>query len=330
MNVLVTGGAGYIGSHTVKALIEAGHTPVVFDDLSTGHRESIGDVPFVLGNVADREAVAGALEEYAIDAVMHFAAKSLVGESMEHPAKYYVNNLAGGIALLEAVRQRGVRLFIFSSTAAVYGEPEAVPIPESHPLRPTSVYGRTKLAFEQTLEDYSRVYGIRYAALRYFNAAGADPGGEIGEAHDPETHLIPIIIQAALGKREQVTVFGSDYPTEDGTCVRDYVHVTDLADAHVLALEALAGGAQPGVYNLGNGQGFSVRQVIEAVEKVTGKTIPVQDGPRRPGDPAVLVASSEKAREALGWRPKLHSLEAIVQTAWKWHRNHPDGYLTQS
>lgn len=330
MNVLVTGGAGYIGSHTVKALLEAGHTPVVFDDLSTGHRESIGDVPFVLGNVADREAVAGALEEYAIDAVMHFAAKSLVGESMEHPAKYYVNNLAGGIALLEAVRQRGVRLFIFSSTAAVYGEPEAVPIPESHPLRPTSVYGRTKLAFEQTLEDYSRVYGIRYAALRYFNAAGADPGGEIGEAHDPETHLIPIIIQAALGKREQVTVFGSDYPTEDGTCVRDYVHVTDLADAHVLALEALAGGAQPGVYNLGNGQGFSVRQVIEAVEKVTGKTIPVQDGPRRPGDPAVLVASSEKAREALGWRPKLHSLEAIVQTAWKWHRNHPDGYLTQS
>ncbi len=330
MNVLVTGGAGYIGSHTVKALVEAGHHVVVFDDLSTGHRASVAGVPFVQGDVTRREDLLDALKRYSIDAVMHFAAKSLVGESMQDPAKYYVNNVAGGVTLLEALREAGVETIIFSSTAAVYGEPESIPIPEEHPLRPTSVYGRTKLMFEQMLEDYRRVYGLRYAALRYFNAAGADPGGQIGEDHDPETHLIPIVLQAALGQREAVTIFGTDYDTPDGTCIRDYIHVTDLADAHVLALEALKAGGPGGVYNLGNGNGFSVRQVIEAAERVVGAKIPVKEGDRRAGDPAVLVASSEKARRELGWKPRFTDLDEIVRTAWQWHRSHPNGYARPS
>jgi UDP-glucose-4-epimerase len=330
VNVLVTGGAGYIGSHTVKALVEAGHHVVVFDDLSTGHRASVAGVPFVQGDVTRREDLLDALKRYSIDAVMHFAAKSLVGESMQDPAKYYVNNVAGGVTLLEALREAGVETIIFSSTAAVYGEPESIPIPEEHPLRPTSVYGRTKLMFEQMLEDYRRVYGLRYAALRYFNAAGADPGGQIGEDHDPETHLIPIVLQAALGQREAVTIFGTDYDTPDGTCIRDYIHVTDLADAHVLALEALKAGGPGGVYNLGNGNGFSVRQVIEAAERVVGAKIPVKEGDRRAGDPAVLVASSEKARRELGWKPRFTDLDEIVRTAWQWHRSHPNGYARPS
>ena len=326
----MTGGAGYIGSHTVKALVEAGHHVVVFDDLSTGHRASVAGVPFVQGDVTRREDLLDALKRYSIDAVMHFAAKSLVGESMQDPAKYYVNNVAGGVTLLEALREAGVETIIFSSTAAVYGEPESIPIPEEHPLRPTSVYGRTKLMFEQMLEDYRRVYGLRYAALRYFNAAGADPGGQIGEDHDPETHLIPIVLQAALGQREAVTIFGTDYDTPDGTCIRDYIHVTDLADAHVLALEALKAGGPGGVYNLGNGNGFSVRQVIEAAERVVGAKIPVKEGDRRAGDPAVLVASSEKARRELGWKPRFTDLDEIVRTAWQWHRSHPNGYARPS
>ncbi|HLS90839.1 MAG TPA: UDP-glucose 4-epimerase GalE [Limnochordia bacterium] len=330
MNVLVTGGAGYIGSHTVKALKEAGHYVVVFDDLSTGHRESVAGVPFVQGDVTRREDLLDALKRYSIDAVMHFAAKSLVGESMQDPAKYYVNNVAGGVTLLEALREAGVGTIIFSSTAAVYGEPESIPIPEEHPLRPTSVYGRTKLMFEQMLEDYRRVYGLRYAALRYFNAAGADPSGQIGEDHDPETHLIPIVLQAALGQREAVTIFGTDYDTPDGTCIRDYIHVTDLADAHVLALEALKAGGPGGVYNLGNGNGFSVRQVIEAAERVVGAKIPVKEGDRRPGDPAVLVASSARAQRELGWKPRFTDLDEIVRTAWQWHRSHPQGYAGPS
>ena len=330
MNVLVTGGAGYIGSHTVKALVEAGHHVVVFDDLSTGHRASVAGVPFVQGDVTRREDLLDALKRYSIDAVMHFAAKSLVGESMQDPAKYYVNNVAGGVTLLEALREAGVETIIFSSTAAVYGEPESIPIPEEHPLRPTSVYGRTKLMFEQMLEDYRRVYGLRYAALRYFNAAGADPGGQIGEDHDPETHLIPIVLQAALGQREAVTIFGTDYDTPDGTCIRDYIHVTDLADAHVLALEALKAGGPGGVYNLGNGNGFSVRQVIEAAERVVGAKIPVKEGDRRPGDPAVLVASSARAQRELGWKPRFTDLDEIVRTAWQWHRSHPNGYARPS
>lgn len=326
MNVLVTGGAGYIGSHTTLALKEAGHSVVVFDDLSTGHREAAGDFPLIVGSVTDREALSDAMKRFEIDAVMHFAAKSLVGESMENPAKYYENNVAGGVALLEAVRACGVKHLIFSSTAAVYGEPERTPIDEEHPLRPTSVYGRTKLVFEQMLADYASVYPLRYTALRYFNAAGADESGKIGEDHRPETHLIPIVIQAALGQREAVSVFGADYPTPDGTCIRDYIHVSDLASAHVLALERLAAGGSSGAYNLGNGNGFSVLEVIETVRRVSGRPIAVREAARRSGDPAVLVASSEKARRELGWAPRLASLEEIVRTAWEWHRRHPDGF----
>lgn len=326
MNVLVTGGAGYIGSHTVQALRSAGHDVVVFDDLSTGHRESVPQIPFIQGDIARADDLNRAFGQYQFDAVMHFAAKSLVGESMQHPAMYYHNNVVGGATLLEIARNHGVQHFIFSSTAAVYGEPESVPITEDHPLRPTSVYGRTKLIFEQMLQDYHDIYGLKYAALRYFNAAGADPGGQIGEDHNPETHLIPIILEVALGKRPHVTIFGTDYATDDGTCVRDYIHVTDLAQAHVLALEGLASGVPSGVYNLGNGNGFSVREVIETAERVVGAPIAVQDGPRRAGDPAVLVASAEKAKQVLGWKPQYGSLEDIVSSAWNWHRAHPNGY----
>ena len=339
MRVLVTGGAGYIGSHAVKALLGAGHEPVVYDDLSTGHRAAVDavgtasglaalsrPVPLVVGDVRDRELLERTIAEHKIEAVMHFAAKSLVGESMSDPAKYYVNNVGGGLALLEACRAAGVRHFIFSSTAAVYGEPEETPISEEHRLSPTSVYGRTKLAFERMLEDYASAYPFAYIALRYFNAAGADPGGAIGEDHDPETHLIPIVLQAALGKREAVTVFGTDYPTADGTCVRDYIHVTDLADAHVLALQHLASGGGSGVFNLGSGHGYTVRQVIETAERVVGRKVPVREGARRPGDPAVLVAGSARAREILGWKPAFDSLEKIIETAWVWHRAHPDGF----
>lgn len=326
----MTGGAGYIGSHTVKALIEAGHEVVVFDDLSTGHEEAVkrisAGIPLVKGDVTRAEDLERALGAHEVDAVMHFAAKSLVGESMQNPAKYYQNNVAGGVTLLEALRAHGVKTIIFSSTAAVYGEPEETPIAESHPLRPTSVYGRTKLMFEEMLRDYSQVYGLRYAALRYFNAAGADPAGAIGEDHNPETHLIPIVLQTALGQRDAVTIFGTDYDTPDGTCIRDYIHVTDLADAHVRALEGLAAGAPPGVYNLGNGNGFSVRQVIEAAERVVGRPIPVREGARRAGDPAVLVAGSGKAKAELGWTPRYPDLDEIVRTAWAWHQAHPQGY----
>lgn len=328
MRVLVTGGAGYIGSHTVKALLNAGHEVVVFDDLSTGHAEAVRDVPLVRGDVTRAADLKRALEAHEVEAVMHFAAKSLVGESMQDPAKYYVNNVAGGASLLECLREAGVKAMIFSSTAAVYGEPEATPIPEDHPLLPTSVYGRTKLMFEQMLADYAQVYDLRYAALRYFNAAGADPKGEIGEDHNPETHLIPIVLQAALGQREAVTIYGTDYDTPDGTCIRDYIHVSDLADAHVLALEALFAGAPSGVYNLGNGNGFSVRQVIETAEAVVGRPIPVKEGARRAGDPAVLVAGSERAKRELGWTPRFPDLKEIVRTAWEWHRAHPHGYAS--
>jgi len=326
LRVLVTGGAGYIGSHAVKALVAAGHEPIVYDDLSTGHREAVRDVPLIEGDVRDASRLAHAMARWEIEAVMHFAAKSLVGESMTDPAKYYENNVGGGLALLEACRECGVARLIFSSTAAVYGEPVETPITEAHPLEPTSVYGRTKLVFERMLADYASASSFEYIALRYFNAAGADPGGALGEDHNPETHLIPIVLEAALGKRDAITVFGSDYPTEDGTCVRDYVHVSDLADAHVLALERLASGGGSGVFNLGNGQGFSVRQVIETAERVVGRPIPIRDGERRPGDPAVLVASSDQAKKLLGWKPAFESLESIIETAWAWMREHPDGF----
>ncbi|WP_334111043.1 UDP-glucose 4-epimerase GalE [Thermodesulfitimonas autotrophica] len=323
MQVMVTGGAGYIGSHTVKELLRAGYGVTVLDDLSRGNRAVARLLPqaeFVWGDIADRELVGGLLGSRGIAAVLHFAALSIVGESVADPALYYRNNVVKGLALLEAVREAGVPYFIFSSTAAVYGEPVQVPVAEDHPLVPTNPYGATKLAFEEALRWYGAAYGLRYISLRYFNAAGADPEGVLGEDHRPETHLIPVVLQAALGLREAVAVFGTDYPTPDGTCIRDYIHVTDLAAAHVLALEALAAGHPPGVYNLGNERGASVREVIETARRVTGQDFRVVEEARRPGDPAVLVASSQRIKEELGWRPCYGDLATIIQTAWEWYR----------
>ena len=324
MKVLVTGGAGYIGSVTVEALLARGHEPIVLDDLSTGHRGSVPDgVPFVHGSVADPDMVAYAVNDLGAEAVLHFAAFSLVGESMTNPMKYFGNNTAGTLALLGTLERWGVKRFVLSSTAAVYGTPDAVPIPESAALRPESVYGESKLLIERTLGWLARTSEFGFAALRYFNAAGAS---ELrGEDHRPESHLIPLTLQVAAGKREHIAVFGDDYPTPDGTAVRDYVHVQDLADAHVLALEAL----QPGderVYNLGNGRGYSVREVIDVCRLVTGAVIPEVAAPRRAGDPPVLVADSSKARAELGWAPVRESLVEMVESAWAWHRAHPDGY----
>lgn len=328
MNVLVTGGAGYIGSHVVLELIKCGYRVTVLDNLSRGHREVAGvlDARFVWGDIADRELVGDIIKSDRIEAVLHFAAHSLVGESMASPELYYENNVVRALALLDTVREAGVPYFVFSSTAAVYGEPSEIPIREENPLIPTNTYGATKLAFEGALRWYSQAHGLRYVSLRYFNAAGAAAEGILGEDHRPETHLIPLVLQTALGERPDITIFGTDYPTPDGTCIRDYIHVTDLAAAHVLALEALKKGHPGGAFNLGNGQGFSVREVIEAARRVTGREIPVKEGPRRPGDPAVLVASSDKARHELGWNPELYDLETIIGTAWEWHRRHPEGY----
>ncbi|MFA5595208.1 MAG: UDP-glucose 4-epimerase GalE [Trueperaceae bacterium] len=324
MKVLVTGGAGYIGSVTVEALLARGHEPIVLDDLSTGHRSSVPDgVPFVHGSVADPDMVAYAVNDLGAEAVLHFAAFSLVGESMSNPMKYFGNNTAGTLTLLGTLARWGVKRFVLSSTAAVYGTPDAVPIPESAALRPESVYGESKLLIERALGWLARTSEFGFAALRYFNAAGAS---ELrGEDHRPESHLIPLTLQVAAGKREHIAVFGDDYPTPDGTAVRDYVHVQDLADAHVLALEAL----QPGderVYNLGNGRGYSVREVIDVCRLVTGATIPEVAAPRRAGDPPVLVADSSKARAELGWAPAREGLEEMVASAWAWHQAHPDGY----
>lgn len=324
MKVLVTGGAGYIGSVTVEALLARGHEPIVLDDLSTGHRGSVPDgVPFVHGSVADPDMVAYAVNDLGAEAVLHFAAFSLVGESMTNPMKYFGNNTAGTLALLGTLSRWGVKRFVLSSTAAVYGTPDAVPIPESAALRPESVYGESKLLIERTLGWLARTSEFGFAALRYFNAAGAS---ELrGEDHRPESHLIPLTLQVAAGKREHIAVFGDDYPTPDGTAVRDYVHVQDLADAHVLALEALRPGDER-VYNLGNGRGYSVREVIDVCRRVTGAAIPEVAAPRRAGDPPVLVADSSKARAELGWSPSRESLEEMVASAWAWHRAHPDGY----
>ncbi|RKO66948.1 UDP-glucose 4-epimerase GalE [Desulfofundulus salinus] len=329
MHILVTGGAGYIGSHTVQELLRAGYRVTVLDNLSRGHMavaQVLDGAEFVWGDIADRELVVGLVRSRGIQAVLHFAALSLVGESMAEPSLYYHNNVVKGLSLLEAVREAEVPYFIFSSTAAVYGEPVQVPIEEDHPLAPTNPYGATKLAFEEALRWYGAAYGIKYVSLRYFNASGADPEGGLGEDHQPETHLIPLVLQAALGLRPEVTVFGTDYPTPDGTCIRDYIHVTDLAEAHVLALRALEGGLVSGAYNLGNERGYSVREVVEVARRVTGRDFPVVEGARRPGDPAVLVASSRRIREELGWRPRYGDLETIVRTAWEWHRRHPEGY----
>lgn len=327
MNILVTGGAGYIGSHTVVALIQKGHNVSVYDNLSKGHQEAVPKtVPFIKGDIHDSHQLLEAFESLKIEAVVHFAAASLVGESMQQPAVYYRNNVAGTLSLLEAMNQAGIRKIVFSSTAAVYGEPEVWPITESMPTCPTNVYGRTKLVIEGMLADFTAAYGLSYVSLRYFNAAGALAGGRIGEDHLPETHLIPLILKTALGQRETIDVYGSDYPTKDGTCIRDYIHVSDLAEAHVLALEHLGRGGGSRIYNLGSEQGFSVRQVINQAKEITGVDFPVREVVRRPGDPAVLVASSAQIKEELGWIAQNSDLKTIIESAWLWHKGHPRGY----
>jgi len=324
MRVLVTGGAGYIGSVVAEELIADGHEVVVYDNLAKGHRGAVVEgAAFVEGDLLDAEALRRALAEGATEAVIHMAAHSLVGESVAEPAKYYRNNLTAGLALLDAMRASGVGRLVFSSTAAVYGEPEKQPIEESDPTNPTNPYGETKLAFERALGWYERAHGLRYCSLRYFNAAGATE--RCGEVHDPETHLIPIVLQAAAGRRTHVEVYGDDYPTRDGTCVRDYIHVVDLARAHVLALGIL--GERSAVYNLGcGGDGYTVREVIDAARSVTGRDIAVRAAPRRPGDPAVLVASSKRIRRDLGWEPRFQDLNLIIRSAWEWMQTHPEGY----
>jgi UDP-glucose-4-epimerase GalE len=324
-SVLVTGGAGYIGSHAAKALSQAGYRVVVFDNLVAGHRAAVKWGALVDGDVADTAAVRAALERYGIFAVMHFAAILDVGESVREPAKYYRNNVAGALGVLEAMVAPAVKYFVFPSTCATYGEPIETPIVETHPQQPVNSYGESKLAVERALPHFERAHGMRWVSLRYFNASGADPEGEIGEDHSPEIHVIPRAIDAATGGRG-LQVYGDDYPTPDGTCLRDYIHVSDLADAHVRALEAIVETGRSGAYNLGTGHPRSVMDVIGAVERATGRRVPWTLAPRRPGDPAVLYAASQKAQSELHWTPRFSDLDAIVRTAWEWHRTHPHGY----
>lgn len=327
MAILVLGGAGYIGSHTVYELIDAGRDVVVADNLLTGFRAAVHPkARFYHLDIRDRAALDVLFQAEKIDGVIHFAASSQVGESMSDPLKYYDNNLHGTMVLLSAMVAHGVDKIVFSSTAAAYGEPEQVPILETDRTVPTNCYGETKLSMERMMAWVSQAHGLRYVALRYFNAAGALPSGSIGEAHTPETHLIPIILQVPNGQRDKVSIFGGDYPTRDGTCVRDYIHVTDLAQAHILALDYLLAGGENNVFNLGNGVGFTNKEVVEVARSVTGHPIPAEVAPRRAGDPAQLVASSEKAKAVLGWKPKYDDLNTIVATAWKWHQSHPNGF----
>jgi len=323
--ILVTGGAGYIGSHVVKELLRRGHKPIILDNLQTGHRKAILNSLLIEGDLSDEERTAKIFEVNSIDAVMHFAGDCLVGESVQNPEKYFNNNVKNGIKLLEIVEQFNVIKFVFSSSAAVYGEPKEVPISEEHSCAPTNPYGETKWVFEKILRAFHKAGKLNFISLRYFNAAGAHPDGNLGEDHSPETHLIPLVIKSALDGTP-VQVYGTDYNTPDGTCVRDYIHVADLAYAHISALQKLEQEDRSGIYNLGNGNGYSVREVIETVKKVTGRNVASIDSPRRPGDPARLVASSEKIRKELGWTPEYPDLETIVQTAWEWHRTHPKGY----
>ena len=324
MRVLVTGGAGYIGSVVTEQLAKDGHEPIVYDSLYKGHREAIlPDVDFVRADLADSKVLRNTFSTYRIDAVIHMAADSLVGESCVHPAKYYRNNVVAGLILLDAMREFEVSRIVFSSSAATYGQPEKQPIEETAPTNPTNPYGETKLAFERAMHWYTEAYALRYASLRYFNAGGASE--RFGEDHEPESHIIPIALQVAAGKRELVEVYGDDYPTPDGTCVRDYIHVIDLARAHILALNVLDEGSR--IYNLGcGGDGYSVKQVLETARKVTKKKIPASVGPRRAGDPAVLIAGSEKIKRELNWKPELQDLRVIIESAWRWMQAHPNGY----
>ncbi len=335
MRIMVTGGAGYIGSHVLRALVAAGHDAVVLDDLREGHRQALicgRPVPLAVGDIADPAVLDEALGSDPVDGVIHMAASCQVGESMKEPGRYFDNNVVRTLAMLDHLMRRGVSRFVFSSTAAVYGDPHPgsiEPIREDHPTRPTNVYGETKLAVERALDWYCRCAGVRAVSLRYFNAAGADPSGTIGEDHAVETHLIPLVLKAALGRVPHLTILGRDYPTPDGTCLRDYIHVTDLAAAHVLALGAIQGEGGPDrlrISNLGAGKAASVLEVIAAAARVTGREIPAVDGPRRAGDPPVLLASSGRIRSELGWKPVSSDLDAILTTAWNWHRAHPDGY----
>ena len=329
MSILVTGGAGYIGSHCVAALVSRGIDTVVVDNLSTGHREALKGGRLYVGDVGDRVFLESVFQKETIEAVIHFAAFSLVGESMEVPEKYFRNNCMAGLTLIDTMIKFKVPYLIFSSTAATYGEPSYVPIDEEHPKNPTNAYGESKLIVERMLRWNDHAHGLKYVALRYFNVAGALSDGSIGEDHHPETHLIPLVLATAQGKREKLSLFGTDYPTRDGTCVRDYIHVEDLIDAHLCALKYLSEGNPSAAFNLGNGQGFTNREIIETARAVTGKEIPVSEEGRRAGDPATLIASSEKAMEILGWKPKHAGIEEIIASAWKWHSTHPDGYATR-
>ncbi|MGN0551364.1 MAG: UDP-glucose 4-epimerase GalE [Acutalibacteraceae bacterium] len=330
MKILVLGGAGYIGSHTVYSLIEQGDEVIVFDNLETGHIEAVHPkAKFYKGDLRNRVHIDSVLDvEKNIDAVIHFAANSLVGESMINPLKYYDNNLCGTKVLLESLIAHNIKNIVFSSTAATYGEPKHTPILEDDPTNPTNCYGETKKAMERMFYWTQQAHGLKYVSLRYFNACGAHISGKIGEAHTPETHLIPIILQAANGTRDHISIFGTDYNTPDGTCIRDYIHVKDLAQAHILAVKYLLNGGESNIFNLGNGVGFSVREVIETAKKVTGKEIKVIEEERRAGDPAILIASSDKAKNILGWKPEYNDLSTIIETAWKWHSTHLNGYLS--
>ena len=327
MSVLVLGGAGYIGSHTVYELIERGEDVIVADNLQTGHIEAVHPkAGFYKGDIRDKNFLDEIFKKEKINAVIHFAANSLVGESMTNPLKYYDNNLYGTMILLKSMVENGIDKIVFSSTAAVYGEPENIPILETDRTEPTNTYGETKLSMEKMFKWVSRAHNLRYVSLRYFNACGAHVSGKIGEAHNPESHLIPLILQVPNGQRKEVSIFGDDYPTKDGTCIRDYIHVTDLAQAHILAVDYLRKGNSSDIFNLGNGVGFTVKEVIETARKVTGHPVPAVISQRRAGDPAQLIASSKKAKAVLGWKPQYADIEEIIATAWKWHKNHPDGF----
>jgi UDP-glucose-4-epimerase GalE len=329
MRILVTGGAGYIGSHAVRTLIARGHDVWIYDNLSFGHRAAVPADRLIEGDLGEADKLDHALLIHRIEAVMHFAAFCFVGESVTDPTKYYRNNVCNSVTLFERMRRHGVNRLVFSSTCATYGTPDKVPIDEDTPQRPINPYGRTKLMIEQAMRDFASAYGWGCTALRYFNASGAAADGSIGEDHEPETHLIPLVIQAATKKRPHIEIFGTDYPTPDGTCIRDYIHVEDLAEAHALAIEKIAPG-QFNAFNLGTGRGYSVREVVKTVEAITGKSVTIKEGPRRAGDPAELVAAPARAMKALGWRPRYPELEQIVATAWKWHQRRPDGYAKGS